>query len=102
MRKAGDSERKSVVSLKHHGWDATGQEHLSADAYGRRATEMAGRGFRILKFDVDVPTPYETDEYSRDLSYPEIEHMAWLVEATRKAVGMEVGLAIDCHWNYGV
>ena len=27
----------------------------------------------MLKFDVDVPTPYETDEYNRDLSLPEID-----------------------------
>ena len=64
--------------------------------------EMVARGFRILKFDVDVPTPYETDEYNRHLSAPEIEHMASLVAATRGAVGPEIGLAIDCHWNYSV
>jgi L-alanine-DL-glutamate epimerase-like enolase superfamily enzyme len=95
-------ERQSVVSLKHHGWDASGDDRLSADAYARRAAEMASRGFRILKFDVDVPTPYETDEYNRDLSHPEIGHMAALVGAVREAVGKEVGLAVDCHWNYGV
>ncbi len=102
MKRAGDVERESVISLKHHGWDASDKDHLSPDAYGQRAREMAQRGFKILKFDVDVPTPYETDEYNRDLSHMEIEHMASLVEATRKAVGMEIGLAIDCHWNYGV
>lgn len=101
-RQPGHEERKSVVSLKHHGWDASGQDHLSPEAYGRRAQEMVARGFRILKFDVDVPTPYETDEYNRGLSYPEIDHMASLVAATRDAVGKEIGLAIDCHWNYGV
>jgi L-alanine-DL-glutamate epimerase-like enolase superfamily enzyme len=99
---AGPEERQSVVSLKHHGWDASGGDHLTTDAYSRRAREMAQKGFRILKFDVDVPTPYETDEYNRDLSHPEIEHMAALVGAVREAVGKEVGLAIDCHWNYGV
>lgn len=102
MRAAGDAERQSLVSLKHHGWDASGVEHLTPEAYGRRAREMAARGFRILKFDVDVPTPYETDEYNRDLSEQEIEHAAALVAGAREAVGMGVGLAIDCHWNYGV
>jgi gluconate/galactonate dehydratase len=63
---------------------------------------MASRGFSILKFDVDVPTPYETDEYNRDLSRPEIDYAATLVGAVRRAVGPEVALAIDCHWNYGV
>lgn len=102
MRAAGDAQRQSRVSLKHHGWDASGEAHLTPEAYGRRAQEMAARGFRILKFDVDVPTPYETDEYNRDLSEREIEHAAALVAGAREAVGMGVGLAIDCHWNYGV
>lgn len=102
MRAAGDAERRSLVSLKHHGWDASGGDRLTPEAYGRRAREMAARGFRILKFDVDVPTPYETDEYNRDLSHPEIEHAAALVAGAREAVGMDVELAIDCHWNYGV
>jgi L-alanine-DL-glutamate epimerase-like enolase superfamily enzyme len=102
MRREGGEKRQSKVSLKHHGWDATGQDHLTPAAYGQRARQMVERGFRILKFDVDVPTPYETDEYNRGLSHPEIEHMAMLVAATREAVGREVGLAIDCHWNYNV
>ena len=102
MRPAGEAERQSLVSLKHHGWDASGEGSLTPESYGRRAQQMAARGFGILKFDVDVPTPYETDEYNRDLSHLEIEHMASLVAATREAVGVGVGLAIDCHWNYGV
>jgi L-alanine-DL-glutamate epimerase-like enolase superfamily enzyme len=102
MSKASDEKRKSVASLKHHGWDASSQSRLAPESYARRATEMVARGFRILKFDVDVPTPYETDEYNRDLSAPEIDHMASLVAATRAAVGPEIGLAIDCHWNYSL
>ncbi|MCC6857720.1 MAG: mandelate racemase/muconate lactonizing enzyme family protein [Bryobacterales bacterium] len=102
MRREDEPQREATVSLKHHGWDASGGDHLSPEAYGRRAREMVGRGFRILKFDVDVPTPFETDEYNRHLSHAEIEHMASLVAATREAVGGEIGLAIDCHWNYSV
>ena len=99
----GDCERKGVVSLKHHGWDASERSaHLTADSYAARAREMASRGFSVLKFDVDVPMPYETDEYNRDLSRPEVEYAAELVGAVRKAVGRETALAIDCHWNYGV
>jgi L-alanine-DL-glutamate epimerase-like enolase superfamily enzyme len=103
MRRDGASEeRKGVVSLKHHGWDASSKDHLTPDAYAARAQQMAAHGFRILKFDVDVPTPYATDEYNRDLSPAEIDYAATLVRAVRDAVGIEVGLAIDCHWNYGV
>lgn len=97
----GDSAL-GVMSLKHHGWDASKEEHLTTAAYAKQAREMAARGFRILKFDVDVPTPYETDEYNRDLSGPEVEYAAALAQAVRDAVGPEIGLAIDCHWNYGV
>jgi L-alanine-DL-glutamate epimerase-like enolase superfamily enzyme len=102
MRQEGDSERKSVVSVKHHGWDASKKDHLTAAAYASRAQNMASRGFSILKFDVDVPTPYETDEYNRNLSAREVDHAESLVRAVRDAVGPHVGLAIDCHWNYGV
>ena len=102
MRKEGEDARRSMVSLKHHGWDASAQDHLKPEAYAERAREMAQRGFTMLKFDVDVPTPYETDEYNRALSLVEIDYAVALVGAVRSAVGMEVGLAIDCHWNYGV
>ncbi|MEO7144577.1 MAG: mandelate racemase/muconate lactonizing enzyme family protein [Bryobacteraceae bacterium] len=93
---------KPRISVKHHGWDATGRQHLTAASYGARAKEMAGRGFRILKFDVDVPTPYETDEYNRGLSRQEIDYAESLVAAAAQAVGPEIGLAVDCHWNYSV
>lgn len=96
------SSQRGIVSLKHHGWDASKKEEMTPKGYGQRAKEMADRGFGILKFDVDVPTPYETDEYNRDLSRGEIEYAVGLVGAVRSAVGPEVGLAIDCHWNYNV
>ena len=82
---------------------ASGQEEPSAvtpGAYAIRAREMAARGFGILKFDVDVPTPYRADMHNRDLSGREVEHMAALVAAAREAVGPDVGLAVDCHWSY--
>ncbi len=98
---AGEA-RKTAISVKHHGWDATQKEDLTPESYAERAREMAARGFTMLKFDVDVPTPYETDEYNRDLSRAEIEFAAALVAGVRQAVGPHIGLAVDCHWNYGV
>jgi L-alanine-DL-glutamate epimerase-like enolase superfamily enzyme len=97
----GDAQH-SKISVKHHGWDASKPEALTPQSYAARAREMADRGFRIIKFDVDVPTPYETDEYNRGLSRIEVEYAAELVAAVRAAVPPETGLAIDCHWNYGV
>ncbi len=89
------------ISIKHHGWDSSKQETHSPSSYAAHAVEMAARGFRMLKFDVDVPTPFETDEYNRSLSAQEIDFAVDLAKAVRHAVGPEIGLAIDCHWNYG-
>ena len=102
MKTGDEPSHKSVVSVKHHGWDAAGSGHAAPSDYAGRASQMAARGFRILKFDVDVPTPYETDEYNRDLSAAEIDYAVELVAAVREAVGPQIGLAVDCHWNYGV
>jgi L-alanine-DL-glutamate epimerase-like enolase superfamily enzyme len=102
MQREGEADARGLVSLKHHGWDASRPDALTPERYATHAAQMAARGFRILKFDVDVPTPFETDEYNRDLSPPEVDYAAALVRAVRDAVGPEVGLAIDCHWNYGV
>jgi L-alanine-DL-glutamate epimerase-like enolase superfamily enzyme len=102
MLKEGEESQHSVISLKHHGWDAAREDQLTPASYARQAKEMAERGFDILKFDLDVPAPYETDEYNRDLSRAEIEFASALVHAVREAVGPNVGLAVDCHWSYGV
>jgi L-alanine-DL-glutamate epimerase-like enolase superfamily enzyme len=97
-----EAARHGVISLKHHGWDASKKESLTPAAYAKHASEMVDRGFRMLKFDIDVPTPFETDEYNRSLSPPEVEYGAELVHGVRQAVGPKIGLAIDCHWNYSV
>jgi len=98
----GEAATAARISLKHHGWDASRKEDVTAEAYAQRAAALAAQGFRILKFDVDVPAPFETDEFNRDLSPLEVEFAASLARAVRQAVGLEIGLAIDCHWNYGV
>lgn len=93
---------KPVVHLKYHGADLSKPQVPSPDKLAQRAKQMVSRGFRALKFDLDVPTPYESDEYNRTLSDPEIEFLVSLVEAVRRAVGSEIQLAFDCHWNYSL
>ena len=91
----------ATFSVKHHGWD-TAEGFMRAETYAESAQKMVSRGFDLLKFDVDVPTPYPTDEYNRSLGRREIEFMASLIGAAREAVGPDVDLAVDCHWNYTV
>lgn len=90
------------ISVRHHGWDASKPETITPAAYAGRAREMAARGFRILKFDIDVPMPFETDEYNRGFSLREVDFAAEIAQSLRAAVGRDAELAIDCHWNYGV
>ena len=95
-------EDKTELNPKYHGGTKAEAKTLSAKDYVHRAKEMKRRGFTALKFDVDVPTEFSMDDYNRALTRREIDLMVSLVAALRKALGKEVDLAIDCHWNYGV
>lgn len=90
------------TSLKHHGWDKSDESLPSLDAYRNRAAEMVGRGFRSLKFDADIPTPFPSDEYDRALTRAEIEYVVERLSAVRETIGPNIQLAVDCHWNYSV
>lgn len=96
------SSPKAELSPKFHGGQKAEARRVRPQAYVQRALEMKRRGFTALKFDVDVPTEYSLDDYNRSLTSREIDLMASLVGALRKALRREVDLAIDCHWNYGV
>lgn len=74
----------------------------TAEAYVEKALQQVNRGFRFLKFDLDVPNPYSQDRYNRMLSGPEIDYLAHLMVAVREAVGPDVELAADCHWKFSV
>ena len=43
-KKADDPAAASIVSLKHHGWDASRPESLDPAAYARHATPRSGTG----------------------------------------------------------
>jgi len=94
--------RKTELSPKFHGGQKSEASRIRASEYARHALKMKKRGFTALKFDVDVPTEFSRDDYNRSLSSREIEVMTGLVSALRKAVGKDVDLAVDCHWNYNV
>jgi L-alanine-DL-glutamate epimerase-like enolase superfamily enzyme len=101
MGPGGDGSTADT-SLKHHGWDKSDAALPGVDDYARRGREMVARGFRMLKFDADIPTPFPSDEYNRGLTRAEIDYVVERIAAVRAAVGPEVGLAVDCHWNYNV
>lgn len=100
----GEAETKGgqYASIKHHGWDPTVREFFSVEDYRSQARRMAGLAFDALKFDADIPTPFEVDEYNRSLSKREIEYTFERLKAVRDEIGDDVDLAVDCHWNYNV
>ncbi len=78
-------------------------EVFTPELYAARAAQVvADLGFDALKFDLDVPTPYQKDTASGTLTRAEIGYMAGLAAAVIEAVGPEVDVAFDCHWRYQV
>jgi gluconate/galactonate dehydratase len=78
-------------------------EVFTPELYAARAAEVvASLGFDALKFDLDVPTPYQKDTASGTLTRAEIKYMTGLAAAVIEAVGPEVDVAFDCHWRYQV
>jgi len=99
---SGSPGDAAPTSLKHHGWDTRERVLPAPEDYRKRAREMVDRGFQMLKFDADIPTPFPTDEYDRSLTRAEIEYVVARLSAVRETIGPHVGLAVDCHWNYNV
>lgn len=97
-----EASRSESTSLKHHGWDRGDHVLPTVEDYRQRAVQMVERGFRTLKFDADVPTPFPTDEYNRSLTAAEIDYVVERIAAVRQAIGPHIALAVDCHWNYNV
>jgi L-alanine-DL-glutamate epimerase-like enolase superfamily enzyme len=79
-------------------------EEYDPAAYAEAAGVAVDRGFQVIKFDLDVPTPGRPDEdrASRRLDNEGIEHKVSLVEAVRDEVGDDYDLGMDLHWSYTV
>ncbi|HET7580266.1 MAG TPA: mandelate racemase/muconate lactonizing enzyme family protein [Bacillales bacterium] len=97
-----DRNDEQELSMKYHGGKSAEAGKISPEDYAKQARKMAEKGFTALKFDIDVPNPYSLDDFNRTLTGKEIHFMVQLVSAVREAVGDEVDVAIDCHWNYNV
>lgn len=78
------------------------QEVYTPDAYARAAQAVVDDGFSALKFDLDAPSRDDVDTAARRLDNAAIRHKASLIEAVRDAVGPDVTLGVDLHWNFTV
>jgi L-alanine-DL-glutamate epimerase-like enolase superfamily enzyme len=80
--------------------DVDPREVYTPESYARAAREVVADGFDALKFDLDVRTHADVDTPARRLDNEAIDHKVSLVEAVREAVGYEVDLGVDLHWNF--
>lgn len=75
-------------------------EIYTPEAYAKRARQAVEKGFRALKFDLDVPNPYQEEADSRRISKAEAAFMAELATSAVEAAGPDVEVGFDMHWRY--
>jgi L-alanine-DL-glutamate epimerase-like enolase superfamily enzyme len=100
MSETGQTESILEIHPKYHGSRSEEAVMPDLESYRRRAKEAVEAGYTALKFDLDIPNPYSRDDYNRVVGTKEIEVLEELVRTIREAVGYEVDLALDCHWNF--
>ncbi len=91
-----------------------GAEPTSA-SWAEKAKQVVAEGFTAIKFDVDnidperFGDPYHVsvtgqrgwlEGQQQPLSNRELDLIVRLVGAVREAVGPDIDIAVDCHWNY--
>ncbi len=72
------------------------------EAYAAKAVKVKAQGFDAVKFDLDLPDRYKQDRYNGSIGNEEMSLKVKLVESVRAAVGGNVDVAVDCHWQYNV
>ena len=95
-----DTESKRIVVRDKT--QAVASEIHEPAAYARKAARVAAEGYTAIKFDLDVPSPYQRDAFNRSLSNRHLAYMEEIVAQVREAVGEDVDIAFDCHARYNV
>ena len=79
--------------------------HTAEEADSEACADEAERvveelGYDALKFDLDVPSGFETDRANRHLRPGAIRHKADIVERVTERVRDRADVAFDCHWSF--
>lgn len=86
-----------------HGYHApAADDAYSVDAYVEQAERVVDLGFTALKFDLDQPFDNHPDPYNGRVSNAAIERKRETVERIRDAIGYDIDLAFDVHWDYTI
>lgn len=86
-----------------HGYHAPADEDAyTVEAYVEVAERVVDLGFTALKFDLDQPFDNYPDPFNGRVSNAAIERKRETVEAIRDAIGYDIDLAFDVHWDYTI
>lgn len=86
-----------------HGHHVTHDESAYApEAYAATATEVRDLGFTALKFDLDQPFDNTPDQYNGRIDNATLTRKVETVAAIRDAIGNDIDLAFDIHWDYSL
>ncbi|RLE80333.1 MAG: mandelate racemase/muconate lactonizing enzyme family protein [Thermoprotei archaeon] len=71
------------------------------ESYVKRVKKVIEMGYKAVKIDINpISSRNARDPYNRRITSNDIEHMVKVVETVREAIGDEIDLAVDCHWQF--
>jgi gluconate/galactonate dehydratase len=94
---AGEAFELDHGYVEHHDEDV-----YQPESYAVEAERVADMGFTALKFDLDMEMDNHPDPYNGRVSNTALQRKVDIVEAVREAVGDEIDLAFDIHWDYSM
>jgi L-alanine-DL-glutamate epimerase-like enolase superfamily enzyme len=100
VRIYADCHAGEAYALEHGYHDPASGDAYVPEAYAGRAEEVVADGYDALKFDLDMPADNDPDPFNGRLTNRAVGEKVEIVEAVRDAVGYDVDLAFDCHWDY--
>ncbi|MGA2664678.1 MAG: mandelate racemase/muconate lactonizing enzyme family protein [Nitrososphaerales archaeon] len=99
---AGESDEEGGAEEEIHLGPVVLKGVHTPEAYAAKARRVKGQGYDAIKFDLDLPARLRPDPYNRCMSNEDLAYRVRLVDAVRAAVGGNLDLAFDCHWQYSV
>ena len=94
---AGEAFETKDGYVAHHDEDA-----YRPEAYAEEATRVVDMGFTAIKFDLDMEMDNHPDPYNGRVSNRAVQRKVDIVDAVREAIGDEIDLAFDIHWDYSL
>lgn len=97
-----DCHAGEAYELDHGYHDPHEDESYRPSAYAETAETVRDMGFTALKFDLDQPIDNTPDSFNGRISNAALNRKVEIVEAVRDAIGPDIDLAFDVHWDYSI